>query len=1015
MYQEKLKLMSIYYNSFIFQEENCKRGLILIHPNKTSDYLESSLLCVNDFFKILRSTPELMYKIIKYAKEVDFTNSFIIFISSNFYNNTLSPESHSNEFLQIIEHLLYDEISSLKKVSEFSAILEKSNVFKLLAGLKFQKEVKLYFNFILTDVIENYENSEDNKCSLIFKISELENYIIEQEKKMKNELINAKPEKRKEVQKKQQDQINELNKMYKMRLPTDQDSSGSTNNEIDEKDLNDNENSLSTYLIENLTKTELIDILEKETNNINKSYIREKLALINEDDNIYSNKMLLEKVQKSKISEKILFHYQKNFNIVIDIINKILKKFVEASHLIPNNIKYICRMIYNLLHYQFNGISDIDIYYYLSKFFLVFLFKDFFLNPDIEALITTVIISKHTKANLNIIFDIWQTMIKGKFYTTNSNFCDYTPFNWFFIESINNIFDLCKKLINDVELPKNFMSNYLGRNNIDVHNDVDNNETSFLSYSICYNITNLMTIIDIIENNTEYFMENKTNKKEIEEFRIIFKNLKTKNNIFQKLKEKDKYNINYYLYYEVIFSEKFQEIFFGKVNSTFFWSKEKNGKIDGNKILVFQNYLCDFLSKSINLNKIQLPTNTNKNNIYEIIIKLKNYHKKIFLFNSEEYGNIIPFEWYSNSLLLCLSDLNNNELLPNIIKSLKDQIISTTCLFNFGELSQVLESLKYTRNELEDYKENQERLKLIIINNKITQFIENEIIEIEIKFRYNNTEKLLNIIKKEDCINNKFQYLDEFLNETKKDKTIYCTNIPQFIEKFPNLRLLHENTKIDVFLIEKEINLRPNLIYYFRIIKEHIAKKFDEEDHEEVYKKIKKIILIRIYDKIFPNDPDNDDISFYHKSISLAWIEPKHLNQPNIYFDNFLPITTKYFKQINNEKSPSGKLEIIGRIFEAINSVLLFNKGGNYSTDDIVPIFEYALIKACPERLSSNLKYLQIFMSPNGSDIKKMQFGYLKNNMNQILNATFNNFSGVTKTEFDINCRNKLDEEFNKM
>ena len=999
----------------MFQQKNNKRELILIHPNKTSDYLESSLLCVNDFFKVLRSTPELMYKIIKYANKTDFTSSFICFISMNFYNNILSSESYSIEFLKIIEHLLYDEISSLKKVSEFLEIFEKSNVFKLLTGLKFQKEIKMYFNLILNDIIENYENSEDNKRPLIFEIFKLENYITGQEKKMKNELINAKPEKRKELQKRQQEQINELNKMYKMKLPTGQDSSGSsTINEIEESDSNDNENSLSTYLIENLTKTELIDILDKKTDNINKSYIREKLSLINEDNYIFSNKILLDRVQKSKISEKILFHYQKNFNIVIDIINKIIKKFLETLHLIPKNIKYICKIIYNLLHYQFNGINDIEIYYYLSQFFLIFLFKDFFLNPDIEALITTIIISKHTKTNLNIIFDIWETMIKGKFYTVNSNFCDFTPFNWFFIESINNIFELCKKILNDVELPKNFISSHLERNNINICNNGNSNKISFSSYSVCYNIYDLMTFIDIIEKNSENFFENENNKKEIEEFAIIFKNLKTKYNIFQKLQEKDKNYINYYLYYEVICSKKFQDIFFAIINNNNFRVEGKDEKTDENKILLLENYLCDFLSKSPNLNLIELPKNIDKNNIFEIINALKNHHKKILLNNTEGYENIIPYEWYSNSLLICLSDYNNKELLTNIFQSLKNGIISSMNLYNFGELSQVLESLKNTRSEFEDYKDKQEKIKLIIINNKITQFIENEIIEIEIKFRYNNTEKLLNIIKKEDCINNKFQYLDEFLNETKKDKTIYCKNIPQFIEKFPNLSLLHENTKIDVFLIEKEINLRLNLIYYFRIIKEHIDKKFDEEEHETVYKKIKKTILIRIYDKVFPSDPDNDDTSFYYKSISLAWIEPKHLNQPNIFFDNFLPITTKYFKQINNEKSPSGKLEIIGKIFEAINNVLIFNKGGNYSTDDIAPIFEYALIKSQPERLSSNLKYLHIFMSQNGSDIKKMQFDYLKNNMNQILNANYNNFSGVTKEEFDTKCRNKLNEEFSK-
>ena len=42
--------------------------------------------------------------------------------------------------------------------------------------------------------------------------------------------------------------------------------------------------------------------------------------------------------------------------------------------------------------------------------------------------------------------------------------------------------------------------------------------------------------------------------------------------------------------------------------------------------------------------------------------------------------------------------------------------------------------------------------------------------------------------------------------------------------------------------------------------------------------------------------------------------------------------------QLDNEKSPNGKFNVINKIFNAINNVLRFNKGNSFSIDDIAPI-----------------------------------------------------------------------------
>jgi hypothetical protein len=96
-------------------------------------------------------------------------------------------------------------------------------------------------------------------------------------------------------------------------------------------------------------------ILNIETNEIMRSFIQEQLTGMDNDEK-YSNSKFLDGVQNSKETEKLLYNYQKNFYIVIEIINKIIKKFKETIDLIPYTIKYICKIISISLKKKFKGI-----------------------------------------------------------------------------------------------------------------------------------------------------------------------------------------------------------------------------------------------------------------------------------------------------------------------------------------------------------------------------------------------------------------------------------------------------------------------------------------------------------------------------------------------------------------------------------------------------------------------------------------------------------------------------------
>ena len=1040
-----------------------KKQYNLIPLEDTSKYLSSAFLCIKDFFKILRGSTELIYRIISKAEPKDLTHSFIYFISNNFFNNILSDNTNSKELLFLITRLLYDQISSLKKISDFSKILENSNAFAILKGIKYQKDVRTFYELILKDIIEDYENSENNATTLDFNIEGIHKYLIEKEKEA--EFYKSQKdyqEKQKEIEKEQKKEKQGMNNMYKMSCIICDESRGSNKslnlyeieNENDEQ-INDNiydsKKILSKYLVDLNTK-EITNLLYKEKNELKKNYLREHLEYLENDDNFYANAKLLDILSHYDEFDRILYYYQKKFYTVVDIINKLIKKIDESVEIIPYSIKYICKIISIALKKQFKQITEYEIYKCVGEFFFIFIFEEFFLEPDYNILITSMIIGQQTKDNLKIIFEIWKKLVSFKLVPNNNEFAIYTPFNWYLIETTEQIFDLCKKIL-ESNLSDYSFSGFCKNNNNDIIDDINNinsNNDIFYSYSVCYNIYDLTTLLNIIKNNINYIFENKNIKNEIAEFEACYKNIRDKKDIIKKLKSGDENNINYYIYYEIFYSKKYQDILFKTIKQEEIFNikeiKSPKNEEDKylNEIIRIKNLLTDLLFKSDNLSKIKFnKKNIDFNNTKEIIQELTEYYKNkstlykcnyqssspdididyndiyidnSYLNNFNPENNGLPLYWYSNTLLSCFQELeqdkNNNINYIDLFISLKDEIDKCIDKYNFEELGIALESLKNMRNYINDYKENQDKYKSIIINKDIRNFMESEKIEVVIKFKYNKEERFINIIKIEDSLNYKFADLDNFTNVTQKDNAKTCSKISEFIEKFPSFIMTSKQIKKNIFKIEKELKIKKHLINYLNIVKEHLITKFNSEEINEVYSKVKKRIMIKLYDKLFPKMENDEDKKFYQQCIRLSWIEPKHLKQENLFIDNFLPITNKYFEQINTEKSAVGKLEILSKIFEAINNVIIFNKGGNFSTDDIAPIFEYALIKAHPKRLSSNIQFLQIFMKKNEDLKERMYFDYLNAYLIIIINANYTHFYGVTKEEFDGKCQECLEKEF---
>ena len=1013
-------MFNLYQNTISI---NKKKQFKYIKSNERNKYFKNLNLCfliLKDFWKELHNNKELVYQIIKLAKKEDLKNSFLnILFTQNFYIDIFSnSDEFPKELYYIIYKLINDLILDLKQISDYSPIFQESNLAYLLDGIILNNKIRSFFNLILSDIIEQYENSEENKQILMFQIDCIKKFFDNQE----HFLVSHDSEKN-EVVKLRKRQNTIFNKIYRMKLPNIQNEIPMNESffefdydELTDKDYKNNEIFARKYLQE-INKNDILELFNKEKNELMKNYISNQLSLMESDINIYSNKKFLEKIQKEEMSVKILYFYQRSFMIVIKIIKKIFVNLNKHIEIIPEELKNISIMLMKSLKKKYNSIRINEMYLYISEFFMR-IFKSYFLSPDYNALINSVILSHNTKHNLKIIFDILSKLMSGKFYNNSEKEeCDLTPFNLFFLEIIPSVFKFYEKLLEN----SNF-NEKIENIEINIYNEL-NNKKNINSVSIIYSVNQLTSLINIINDNFDkIFLDNNQNGFEKEELKLdflkVFKKLIENYELLDNTTKNDK-NIIYFFSYNIIsYSQKLLDIINRNKNKYFKINELKGEKTDEevnlNKIIRAKNFLFDLLYISPKLYKlVDVYSNSRGKNTLEILKQLDKYFKGISIYSENNEKSIIddnlnnnekskiPKEWYLNSLMVCLENLDNEyskndyeKLYDSIKEDLKDSINN----YDFGELGQVSRELKIITFLKDKLKNLQDKYRDVALNLNIRKIIENEPIEILMNFTYNNNQKIFNIIK----IENNNSKNNSNLNNNKS--LIKCLTINDFIKKFPNLSLIQQRQDIDLFLIEREINLSRGLNLYFDILKQVISIKFGKEEKNIVFNKIQKYILIKIYDKIYPKESDNDDIKIFQKTVLLSWIRPHHLKLDKTYLDNFLPITSKYINQLDNEKSPNGKFNIINKIFNAINNVLRFIKGCSFSIDDIAPVCEYCLIKAQPERLSSNLKYLKNFISKDGSDLRKMRFDILNNCMNSIKEINYKKFEGVSKEEYDNLC-----------
>jgi len=423
---------------------------------------EINKIYIATFLKILWNYPEAVYIILKNADKEIIEKNLGKFIMNNFFNNYMGSSKLENNLLYVLTMMIKEEINSFVDIPQINTFLEKSKASFLLKEMINFPEVQLYFKKIIFQMVEKMENDYSSK-KMNFNLTqihqELKDYINEENKKLN---------------KKNKKSVADISKQFINMKLNEQSMNTLEDNEILDDIKIKKGVDLDESFLGNTINIKLDDLEEliKDAEKNNKLdlkhyylYLCENIKMKSAND-LYSN-IFLEKFASDKEINinYLLYIYQFYFTNIISILDIFFKDLFDNASIIPDPIKYICKIISVLIKNKYKDIPKYLENAFISKFFIDKLLIPILQNPSFNALLNDFIISGNTTSNINIVIYIVKKIFSGKLFQINSILPDgeeeqnLTIFNKYIMNTMENTFTFYEKLIN-ISLPT-FIDKYI--------------------------------------------------------------------------------------------------------------------------------------------------------------------------------------------------------------------------------------------------------------------------------------------------------------------------------------------------------------------------------------------------------------------------------------------------------------------------------------------------------------------------------------------------------------------------
>ena len=135
-------------------------------------------------------------------------------------------------------------------------------------------------------------------------------------------------------------------------------------------------------------------------------YINKHINLCNRygSPNMFSGTVFLGSISESvEYPMELLKKYRDNYVALTRIINNFLTILIDTLSLIPLQLRYMCKIIYDIAKKKFPNALQIDINCFIWKFFFGEIFEYIILHPTLFGLIKGDKFNKGTKINVSIV------------------------------------------------------------------------------------------------------------------------------------------------------------------------------------------------------------------------------------------------------------------------------------------------------------------------------------------------------------------------------------------------------------------------------------------------------------------------------------------------------------------------------------------------------------------------------------------------------------------------------------
>lgn len=940
------------------------------------------------FLNSLWENPEIVASMLMGANPKDINKTLIPLIGDNFYENILSSKYLQSNLIYVITLLLKYEINNYSDEYNPEKFLDvNSPCGYLLYELRSKNDCQIFIKTIIEDIVNKIDEYSYNICFDIVKINEnISDNILDIKHERINNANNDLSEKdiiKYVIRKRLGNVFHNQKKIDKFinKYMTDIDFGKDYKNEIDK------------------------DII----NYYNKNILQRKNSFLN-----YISNYFKETIDKQKYNEEVVLFYENDFSIVKNFIEEILKNLINNINIIPYSIKAICKTISLLIKKKFPNISKIKHNAFVSRFFFCNLFSPILQDSSLGAITNNFIISKNTMNNLQIIMDIFLKFIMGKLYVDKiNNFL--SPFNRFFIEKMSDLIKFIDNLLN-VNIPK-YIENVINDNNdfkFNIYKEYK--DEGFMFRSICFSLDDIIDIIKNILRNQDKILIDKNKS-----FNFFIEKLflNENSNMIDKLKKEEEKNnkLYYFLFTDCLFlNDKIKKLFDIYQPNNHYQIKEiknplNDEDISKNLIIKTKNFLCKILFNFILLTRedFSKDCSMNINDIFKELLTLSKIPNYIV-------DNKIPTQWYVSSIIEILPKLPK-EITDNNCQKLFEELINEVNLsikeLDFESLTLIHSKLNFTKRSQYSIENTINIIKNMTLNEKVESISKSDNIEVGLLFHYDGDNTVFNVCQKKSILDFNVIENDRLLDVEYK----ISNTIDSFIKNFPDFTTYQLRQDIDILEFEEKLQVPEQLFTYFKIVNNYLqrTKKYSEGELSEIKNKIYDYVMLKLYDKLFPQEPIEEENKNYKKTILYSWTESKHFikEKPGAIYNSFLPDVIQSLKLILKEKSPRKKIENLSKAFKAIKDVIEFNGGtGLLGVDNFMPILSYSYIKAQPFRMYSSIKYAMLYNPSGKTGSDSQNLTELLGVSQFVTNLSFEKLINITKEEFDQKMKSNTNQSY---